>query len=258
VPDVLRSLVLLLAVATLVVSPPALGQEQTPDLSDLWTEYPLDPTQDDPRPAGSRERDASIWGPPPDEPQPAGPFAVALFYLALALGVLGIAGAIRALPILHFGGGASSARRVVADQDDDLGLHDGPEAGEQVSGDVDHIVIAVSDWERSNAFYRDVLGAEIVPLGPDRFAYAFGDQRLNVHGPGTDVGDLVARDPVRPGNSDLCLEWPGPIEKAVDHLHAYGVELEAGPVERAGGHGHGRSVYFRDPDGSLLELISYA
>jgi catechol 2,3-dioxygenase-like lactoylglutathione lyase family enzyme len=27
---------------------------------------------------------------------------------------------------------------------------------------LDHIVIAVSDWERSNAFYHDVLGAEVV------------------------------------------------------------------------------------------------
>jgi catechol 2,3-dioxygenase-like lactoylglutathione lyase family enzyme len=26
--------------------------------------------------------------------------------------------------------------------------------------DLDHCVIAVSDWERSNRFYRDVVGAE--------------------------------------------------------------------------------------------------
>jgi catechol 2,3-dioxygenase-like lactoylglutathione lyase family enzyme len=123
---------------------------------------------------------------------------------------------------------------------------------------LDHVVIAVSDWERSNAFYRDVLGAEVVPLGPGRFAYAFGDQRLNVHGPGTDAGDLVARAPVGPGNSDLCLEWPGPAEQAVEHLRGHGVTIEAGPVERPGARGRGRSVYFRDPDGTLLELISYA
>jgi catechol 2,3-dioxygenase-like lactoylglutathione lyase family enzyme len=123
---------------------------------------------------------------------------------------------------------------------------------------LDHVVIAVSEWERSNAFYRDVLGAELVPLGPGRFAYAFGDQRLNVHGPGTDAGDLVARDPVGPGNSDLCLEWPGPAEEAVEHLRLHGVEVEAGPVERPGARGRGTSVYFRDPDGTLLELISYA
>jgi catechol 2,3-dioxygenase-like lactoylglutathione lyase family enzyme len=119
------------------------------------------------------------------------------------------------------------------------------------------VVIDVSDWERSNAFYRDVLGAEVVPLGANRVAYALGEQRLNVHGPGTDVGSLVADEAVRPGNSDLCLEWAGPIEAAVEHLRSHGVELEAGPVERAGARGTGQSVYFRDPDGSLLELISY-
>jgi catechol 2,3-dioxygenase-like lactoylglutathione lyase family enzyme len=103
-----------------------------------------------------------------------------------------------------------------------------------------------------------VLGAEIVPLSANRFAYAFGDQRLNVHGPGTDVGQLVAKQPLPPGNGDLCFEWDGPIDDAVAHLRAHGVELEAGPVERTGARGRGQSVYFRDPDGSLLELISYA
>jgi catechol 2,3-dioxygenase-like lactoylglutathione lyase family enzyme len=37
-----------------------------------------------------------------------------------------------------------------------------------------------------------------------------------------------------------------------------GVEVELGPVRRSGARGEGTSVYFRDPDGSLLELISYA
>ena len=114
---------------------------------------------------------------------------------------------------------------------------------------LDHCVIHVSDWERSNAFYRDVLGAEVVAIGAGRFAYAFGDQRLNVHGPGTDVGSLVATEPVRPGNADLCFVWPGPIEEAVEHLRAHDVGLEAGPVGRAGGRGQGTSVYFRDPEG---------
>jgi catechol 2,3-dioxygenase-like lactoylglutathione lyase family enzyme len=120
----------------------------------------------------------------------------------------------------------------------------------------DHVVIAVSDWERSNAFYRDVLGAEIVPRGPT-WAYRFGEVQLNVHGPGGDPYP-VARDPVRPGNSDLCFEWKGTIEEAVEHLRAVGVEIEEGPVTRPGAKGEGRSVYFRDPDGTLLELISYA
>ena len=122
---------------------------------------------------------------------------------------------------------------------------------------LDHCVIAVSDWERSNRFYRDVLGAELLELQKGRFAYRFGEQQLNVHGPGSTPHPRAA-DPVRPGNSDLCFRWDGPIGAAVDHLSAHGVEVEEGPVERQGALGRGRSVYFRDPDGSLLELISYA
>jgi catechol 2,3-dioxygenase-like lactoylglutathione lyase family enzyme len=123
----------------------------------------------------------------------------------------------------------------------------------------DHVVIAVSDWERSTAFYRDVLGAEVIPHGaPPRVAFRIGNTQLNVHGPGVDVGGNVARLPVQPGNSDLCFEWPGPIEQAQKHLARHGVSIETGPAPRTGARGEGVSVYFRDPDGSLLEFISYA
>ena len=123
---------------------------------------------------------------------------------------------------------------------------------------LDHCVIAVSDWDVSNRFYRDVVGAEIVPLTPGRVSYRLGDTQLNVHGPGVDVGENVARLPVRPGNSDVCFLWDGDIEDAIAHLRSCGVEIETGPVARAGARGEGISVYFRDPDGSLLEFISYA
>lgn len=117
------------------------------------------------------------------------------------------------------------------------------------------MVIAVSDWERSNAFYRDVVGAEIVRRG-EGYAYRLGEQQLNVHGPGLTPAP-VARIPVQPGGSDLCFEWPGPVEDAVAHLERLGVEIVHGPSEPGGARGLGRSVYFRDPDGSLLEFISY-
>jgi catechol 2,3-dioxygenase-like lactoylglutathione lyase family enzyme len=121
---------------------------------------------------------------------------------------------------------------------------------------LDHCVIAVTDWERSNAFYHDVLGAELIERGPG-WAYRFGDQQLNVHGPGVEAEPL-ARVRVKPGNSDLCFVWDGPIEGAIEYLERHGVEVELGPVPRAGARGDGTSVYFRDPDGSLLELIAYA
>jgi catechol 2,3-dioxygenase-like lactoylglutathione lyase family enzyme len=121
---------------------------------------------------------------------------------------------------------------------------------------IDHCVIAVSEWERSNSFYRDVLGAQ-VDQKDDRFGhYRFGDWQLNVHGPG--FAGLNARKPVEPGNSDLCFVWAGPIEQAVEHLVRHGVEIIPGPLgSDSGAGGRGRHVYFHDPDGSLLEFVSY-
>jgi catechol 2,3-dioxygenase-like lactoylglutathione lyase family enzyme len=121
---------------------------------------------------------------------------------------------------------------------------------------LDHCVIHVSDWQPANRFYHEMLGAEIIPIGAG-FSYRFGDTQLNCHGPGVD-GTPNAALPVRPGGSDLCFIWPDLIESAVAHLSAHGVPDELGPVERFGSRGFGTSVYFRDPDGSLLELISYA
>jgi catechol 2,3-dioxygenase-like lactoylglutathione lyase family enzyme len=120
----------------------------------------------------------------------------------------------------------------------------------------DHCVIHVSDWEKSNRFYSEVLGAELVSVN-GRTAYRFGTVQLNLHGPGVSAGPL-AKLPVQPGNSDLCFVWRGPIETALQHLENNGVSVELGPVLRAGARGAGRSVYFRDPDGSLLEFISYS
>ena len=70
---------------------------------------------------------------------------------------------------------------------------------------LDHCVIHVSDWEVSNPFYRDVLGAELVDRGHGTWAYRFGTEQLNVHGPGVSAAP-VARIPVAPGNSDLCCQ----------------------------------------------------
>src|SRR6185437_14417832 len=61
---------------------------------------------------------------------------------------------------------------------------------------LDHCVIHVSEWERSNKFYVEVMGAALVPR-PVGYAYRFGDKQLNVHGPGVSPAE-VARLPVQP------------------------------------------------------------
>ena len=97
---------------------------------------------------------------------------------------------------------------------------------------------------------------ELARLSPVEVEPALCEQQLNVHGPGL-ASEPVAQLPVQPGGSDLCFAWAGPVEGAIDHLSAHGVEVELGPVQRRGARGEGTSVYFRDPDGTLLELISY-
>jgi catechol 2,3-dioxygenase-like lactoylglutathione lyase family enzyme len=41
-------------------------------------------------------------------------------------------------------------------------------------------------------------------------------------------------------------------------LKRCGIAIEIGPMQRFGAKGAGTSVYFRDPDGSLMEFMSYA
>ena len=103
-----------------------------------------------------------------------------------------------------------------------------------------------------------MLRAEVVELERGRGAYRFGEQQLNVHGPGSELAEPKAKSPAAPGSSDLCLVWPGTIDEALEHLWRNGVEVELGPLQREGARGVGTSVYFRDPDGNLLELIVYS
>jgi len=121
----------------------------------------------------------------------------------------------------------------------------------------DHCVINVTDWDRSNAFYRDVLGAEVSKRGSG-WRYEIGDMQINCHGPGVATPTPGPRVRIEPGASHLCFEWPGSIADARAHLIEHGVAVELGPVQRNANRGIGTSLYFYDPDGTLLEFISYS
>lgn len=128
---------------------------------------------------------------------------------------------------------------------------------------IDHIVLNVTDIERSLAFYVDVLG-----LGPERVdeyrrgAVAFPSVRIN----DDSIIDLaepklwtVNADKVGATNlNHYCLsvdssQWPALAKR----LENAGVEFEAGPATLWGARGDATAYYLRDPDGNLLELRYY-
>jgi catechol 2,3-dioxygenase-like lactoylglutathione lyase family enzyme len=117
---------------------------------------------------------------------------------------------------------------------------------------LDHLVLTVADVERTVAFYARVLGMERVTFDDGRRALAFGEQKLNLHRAGHEFEPKAAHP--TPGSADLCFLSDEPPEATIARLAEHGVEVEEGPVERTGATGPIVSVYFRDPDGNLIEV----
>jgi catechol 2,3-dioxygenase-like lactoylglutathione lyase family enzyme len=125
---------------------------------------------------------------------------------------------------------------------------------------IDHVAITVADLERSCDFYRALFGARTVreAVADGRVAVRqilLGDALLSMHQAGNGL-DLVAARPTV-GAADLCFRWDGTIESAIAYLHDHGIAMVEGPVPRQTADGRSsQSVYFRDPDGNLLELMA--
>jgi catechol 2,3-dioxygenase-like lactoylglutathione lyase family enzyme len=121
---------------------------------------------------------------------------------------------------------------------------------------IDHLVLTVGDVAVTCEFYRRVLGMKVVTFGDDRKALAFGRQKVNLHAHGKEF-EPKASVPT-PGSADLCLIASTPLSEVATHLRHCGVTILEGPVMRTGATGAIVSLYFRDPDGNLIEVSNYA
>jgi catechol 2,3-dioxygenase-like lactoylglutathione lyase family enzyme len=120
---------------------------------------------------------------------------------------------------------------------------------------LDHLVLTVADITRTCEFYENVLGMQTVTFGAGRKALSFGQQKINLHQAGKEIEPKAVRP--TPGSADLCFIASTPVAAVVAHLRKEGVSIEEGPVPRTGAIGPIQSVYFRDPDGNLIEVSNY-
>ena len=117
---------------------------------------------------------------------------------------------------------------------------------------LDHLVLTVMDVEKTCAFYCGVLGMKRMTFSEGRTALHFGHQKINLHAFDWDYY-LKAKTPT-PGSADLCFIVDIAVDEWATELAEKEIQLIEGPVKRTGAAGPLRSIYFRDPDGNLIEL----
>ncbi len=133
----------------------------------------------------------------------------------------------------------------------------------------DHVSLPTADPEALIDFYRrlgfailyeDEWRAGDVPF----FAIQVDEHvKINVHPPEMwQNPKFTLRGPTaKPGCGDLCFYFDGTIDEAKQLILDAGAEVEYGPVDQRGGADagmrEGTSIYTRDPDGTLLEFMTY-
>ena len=120
---------------------------------------------------------------------------------------------------------------------------------------IDHFVITVSDINTTLQFYERVLGMESTTFGDGRKALHFGNQKINIHPIGKEAKPNAAN--AQPGSADICFISTFSIEVIKSHLATEAVEVIYGPAKQVGALGPMDSIYFRDPDGNLIEIGVY-
>ncbi len=118
---------------------------------------------------------------------------------------------------------------------------------------LDHVVLKVTDIERTLHFYCEVLGMKLERIIDDAGIYQLRCGRhlidLQVMPAGTALAEPAAR-----GIGHLCVLIDGDMGAILDHLAAHNVAVEWGPLELYGATGFGTSIYVPDPDGHTIEL----
>jgi catechol 2,3-dioxygenase-like lactoylglutathione lyase family enzyme len=117
---------------------------------------------------------------------------------------------------------------------------------------IDYSVIFVRDMAAMRRFYEDVLGFPLIrELSPGWIEYRVGSNTLALARPSRTAADA----PTPNGSASLQLAFRVPaadVDRCADELVRKGVKLMSPPTDQPFGH---RTLFFRDPDGNLLEVF---
>jgi catechol 2,3-dioxygenase-like lactoylglutathione lyase family enzyme len=118
---------------------------------------------------------------------------------------------------------------------------------------IDYTVIFVRDMAAMRRFYEDILGFSLLrELSPNWIEYQVGGNTLALARPGRTAADA----PMPNGTAALQLAFKvsaSEVDQCADELVRRSIALLSPPTDQAFGH---RTLFFRDPDGNLLEVFA--
>jgi catechol 2,3-dioxygenase-like lactoylglutathione lyase family enzyme len=118
---------------------------------------------------------------------------------------------------------------------------------------IDYTVVFARDMAAMRGFYEGVLGFAVLrELSPDWIEYRIGDNTLALAKPKRTAADVSV--PI--GSAALQLAFKvaaAEVDQCADELTRQGIDLLSPPTDQAFGH---RTLFFRDPDGNLLEVYA--
>ena len=117
---------------------------------------------------------------------------------------------------------------------------------------LDHIVLVAAEVERSVAWYRDLLGLEVLRFEEWKDGSApFPSVRVNE----STIIDIVGGERSGTNVHHFCLTVEPTDLAAIRESGRF--DVVEGPVTVWGARGHGTSLYVIDPDGNMVELRHY-
>lgn len=118
---------------------------------------------------------------------------------------------------------------------------------------LDYTVIFARQMTEMKKFYGETLGFSVVrELGPQWIEYRVGSNILALTERGLMFND--AAPPVGVLSVQLAFRVsPGEVAQVAELLKAKGIKISSGPTDQPWGH---RTLFFRDPDGNVLEIYA--